>query len=183
MTTRFIWALLLAFVVSLTALAGLGYGVSRLRLALSPQPTIYRNIFFELDLANGWTCRQDGTEQVCFPDQTKPHAAIAVIAMKYRNKDDNLAAYEKHLKQPQKSNDQNPPSEVRSVKRSMIGEREWVESLHVGSEIPNYLTYYAATATSHVGILVTMSVHKDRADRYIKEFGEMLKTMRTYQRG
>ena len=49
---------------------------------------------------------------------------------------------------------------MRYVKRRKLGDREWVEALHVGSEIAAYHTYYLATTTSYLAILVTMSAHK-----------------------
>jgi hypothetical protein len=71
---------------------------------------------------------------------------------------------------------------MRSVKRQVVGDHEWVESLHSGSELPNYDTYYMATTTSNLGILVTMSVHKDSVDRYVAQLRDMIRTLIVYQR-
>ena len=54
--------------------------------------------------------------------------------------------------------------------------------MHIGSEIQYYSTYYLATVTSHVGILVTMSVHQSSVDKFTGEFTDMMSSLRTYQR-
>jgi hypothetical protein len=71
---------------------------------------------------------------------------------------------------------------VRFVRRTQLGGKEWVEALHVGSEIQNFHTYYLATTTSNLGILVTLSVHKDRADTFVGQLTEMMTSLTVYQR-
>jgi hypothetical protein len=83
------------------------------------------------------------------------------MAMKVRNDEDNLQSYEAFLRKTKPDTD----GQVRYVKRRKLGAHEWVESLHNGSELKNYDTYYLATNTSYLGILVTMSVEKNEADK------------------
>jgi hypothetical protein len=54
--------------------------------------------------------------------------------------------------------------------------------MHSGSEIPNYDTYYFATVTSDLGILVTLSANRNVSGQYIDRFREMIKTLHVYQR-
>jgi hypothetical protein len=127
----------------------------------------------------------DGSEYVCSPPGKPPYAAIAILAMKERSDQDNLKAYEDHLKQPQPIGDpkggEKKFSEVREIKRSVIGAHEWVEAVHSGSEISNYDTYYFATITSELGILVTLSVNRRFSGQYVDKFKEMIKTLHVYQ--
>jgi hypothetical protein len=184
MGSRFIVWLMAAFLSTLGLLGGIGYAASMIWVA-EPRD-IYRNPAFEFPLAKGWWCETDGTEDVCYPPGEKPHRAIAVIAIKLRNDQDNLDAYEAHLRAPQPigaAKAGTPQlSEVRYVRREMLGGRQWVTSLHANSEIENFHTYYLATATSHLGILVTLSVHKDHADRFIGEFTAMMSSLEAYQK-
>lgn len=167
---------------------GIGYGVTQLTVQQPRDP--FRTGSFEFDLAPGWECEHEGTEYVCSPPGASPHAAIAVIAIKQRNEADNLQAYEDYLRQPKhldsdlsNSSGAEPQiSEISYVKRRKLGNLEWVEALHLGSEIPDYHTYYLATATSFLGILVTMSVHKEREANYIHQMTEMMSTLNVYQR-
>jgi hypothetical protein len=181
---RFLIALLTAFSATVVVLGGAGYAVSR--VAVSPMPDVFRTAAFELELAPGWWCELDGSEYVCSPPGKPPHAAIAVIAMKERNGEDNLQAYEEHLGQPQKIGDSDKGegkfSEICYVRRTVIGSHEWVEALHANSELSNFDTYYLGTNTSYLGILVTLSVHKDFSAQYVAQLRNMIKTLKIYQR-
>lgn len=184
MGTRFLIAFIVALTATLSLLAGAGYAITR--VAVSPSRALFRAAAFEFELAPGWWCELDDTEYVCTPPGQQPWTAIAVMAMKIRNEQDTLAAYEAHLRRPTNiEEDKSKPerwSEVRYVNRRVIGHHEWAESLHRGSEVPNYDTYYLATATSYIAILVTLSAHKDHADKYITEIGNMIGTLNVYQR-
>jgi hypothetical protein len=196
MGMRFFAALLIAFFATIAVLGGAvaalgGAGYAFMRLALSPERELFRAVTFatpafELELAPGWWCELDGSEYVCSPGGKPPYAAIAVIAMKERSDNDNLAAYEQHLEQAQQpgviGNNTAEMSQVRYVRHRILAGHEWVEALHSGSEIPNYDTYYLGTTTSNLGILVTMSVHKDHAGEYIAQLQQMMETLNVYQR-
>jgi hypothetical protein len=176
MGTRFFLALLICFAVTAAVLGGAGYGVAEL---LAPaRRELFRGPGFDFELARGWWCELDETEYVCTPPGKPPHEAIAIMAVKERNSQDNLQAYEEHLKKQQGSGD--PSNADGQVKHRMLGSQEWVEARLLGSEVPNYQTYYLATNTSYLGILVTMSAHKDRAGKYIAQLQDMMKTLNVY---
>lgn len=183
MGVRFFTALTLVFLVTVWVLGGAGYAV--MRLAVPAPRELFRAAPFDFELARGWWCELDGTEYVCNPGGKPPFAAIAIIAMKERSDHDNLAAYQQHLEKPKPAgaadNQAAEMSQVRYVHRRIIAGHEWVEALHSGSEVPSYDTYYLATTTSHLGILVTMSVHKDRAGEYIAQLRDMMATLNIYQ--
>jgi hypothetical protein len=126
-------------------------------------PDPFRTGSFEFNLAPGWWCDIEGTDYVCNPPGKPPYAAIAIMSIKERGADDTLTAYGNHLSQPKQPADgaiKSSVSEVVYVERIKLGHAEWVEALHRGSENANYNTYYLATTTSHLGIVVTMSVQK-----------------------
>jgi hypothetical protein len=183
-SVRFLVATSITFLITVVVLGGGGYLASQ--LMVPPMRDVFRTAAFEFDLAPGWWCELDGSEYVCSPPGKPPYEAIAVLAMKERNDQDNLKAYEDHLKQPQPIDNgagrEKKFSEVREIRRSVIGAHEWVEALHSGSEIPNYDTYYFATITSELGILVTLSVNRNFSRQYADRFKEMIKTLHVYQR-
>jgi hypothetical protein len=183
MGPRFLVSLLGTFLATLVILIGAGYVITQMTVRQPRDP--FRAGSFEFDLAPGWWCELEETEYVCTPPGQPPHPAIAVIAVKERSRADNLQAYEEHLKQRQKETAGavgTALSEVSYVKRSRLGHVEWVEALQLGSEVPNYDTYYLATTTSNLGILVTMSVHKDHAAAYVRQLTDMMSTLNVYQR-
>jgi hypothetical protein len=176
---RFLGSALATFLAVVVILAGAGYAAIEMTVRQPRDP--FRAGSFEFDLAPGWWCELDGTEYVCIPPVKAPYPAIAIIAIKERNKDDNLQTYEDHLKQSQHLTD-GSTSAVLNVGRVKLGHAEWVESLHRGSEVPNFDTYYLATNNSYLGILVTMSVHKDYEKIYVRQLDEMMSTLNLYQR-
>jgi hypothetical protein len=179
----FLIAAIGTFMATVVILAGAGYAITEVSVRQPRDP--FRTGSFEFDLASGWWCELEGSEYVCEPPGKPPHATIAIIAIKERGADDNLKAYENHLRQPK------PPdgkagsgtmSVVSWVKRIKLGNAEWVEALHVGSEATNYDTYYLATSTSHLGILVTMSVHRDQRSTYVGQLTQMMSSLNVYQK-
>ena len=183
MGSRFLISLATAFGLTLAVLGGIGWAVAQLLVA--PPREQFFTSYFQFDLAPGWSCELEGTEYVCTPPGSAPHPAIVIMAMKERGDQDRLEAYEQHLRQPQplnRADGSSAMSEVRFVRRTTLGGKEWVEALHVGSEVPNYHTYYLATTTSYLGILVTMSVHKDSADAFVRQLTEMMSSLIAYQR-
>lgn len=184
MGSRFVASLLTSFLVTLVALASAGYAVTQLFV---PQPRdVFRTGFFEFELAPGWECGLDGTEYVCQAPGERQKGAIAVIATKERGPKsmDSLQAYEEHLRSPKRpaiDSDNSTPSTVVRAQRIWLGGKEWVESLHFGSELPGFHTYYLATVTSHVGVLVTMSYREGGEALFLKDLTDMMATVRSYQ--
>ena len=182
MGSRFLVSLLGSFLLTIVLLGGAGYGITAFAV---PEPhERYRLGQFDFELAPGWSCDLDGTEHVCQAQGSKKQGAIAVIAVKARNDKDTLAEYEAHLRKPQNVTFEGEAwvSQVKTIERRKIGGREWVSALHVGSEIKDFETYYLGTVTSHFGMLVTMSAHKDRIAEYAQDFEEMMSTLNVYQR-
>jgi hypothetical protein len=169
--------------MTVAILAGAGYAITEIMVRQPRDP--FRTGSFEFDLAPGWWCEREGTEYVCNPPGKSPYSAIAIIAIKERGAEDNLKTYENHLRESRQLTDKAGSSRVSIVsyvKRVRLGHAEWVEALHLGSEVPNYNTYYLATTTSHLGILVTMSVHHDQQNTYVRQLTEMMSSLNLYQK-
>lgn len=182
MNLRFLTSFVGTFLLTLAVLATSSYAIVHFTVHQPHVP--YRTAVFEFDLAPAWSCEQEGAMHVCYPTGKKPYAATVIIALKERGSTDSLKVYEDYLKQPKKSELKNKEiiSKVRYVKRRLLGGREWVEGLHSNSEVLNYDTYYLATVTSAIGILVTLSVHKDHVAEYIQQLNEMMGTLYVYQK-
>jgi hypothetical protein len=181
--SRFLTSLLGSFAGTVLILVGAGYAVTRLTLRQPRDP--FRAGSFEFDLAPGWWCERDSSAYVCNPPGQPPYAATVIMAIKERGPDDNLQAYEDFLKQPKSASagaGPNPLSVVSYVGRTTLAGVQWVEALHLGSEIANYDTYYLATTTATLGILVTMSVDRQEEANYVRQLTDMMNTLHVYQR-
>ncbi len=185
MGSQFFIAFLTALCLTVGTLAGAGYGVTL--LAVAPPRDMFRTGFFEFEVAPGWECDLEGSEYVCQARGEKQKGAIAIMAMKERKKGmDGLEEYEAHLGKPQQLGGNKEASSLSTIKKAptriRLGPNEWVESLHCGSEIKNFCTYYLGTVTSHLGILVTMSYREGDEGKYMTDLSDMMKTVRMYQR-
>lgn len=182
MGSRFLIAFATGFFVALATLAVAGFIVAQIATPSPRDP--FRSSQFEFDLAPGWECELDGSEYVCMPPGKGPRSAIAVMAVKERGPQDTLAAYQAQLsaaKSPGVS-DPTQTSVVKKVGLRQLGRHDWVEALREGSELANFDTYYLATVTAHLGILVTMSVRRDKVDDYSNDLADMLATLNIYER-
>ena len=135
---------------------------------------------FEFTLAPAWACDLEETD-VCWKGKP-PHEAIAIIAMKRRGPEDNLVAYKEHLSRP-KPDEDGTPSTIRSVERGTLAGYEWIESVHVSSEIRNYTTIYLATVTSQVGVVATFSIDRDHEEAGRREMDIMMSSLKIHQQG
>jgi hypothetical protein len=180
MNARFFAAASLAFVLTLASLGGIGLVAAQFLAPPAPLPRFIADTF-EFTLAPSWVCDLEDTEYVCWKGRP-PHEAIAVIAMKRRGPQDNLAAYEEHLSTPQPGQD-GALSTIRGVKLRRLAGYEWVEAVHVSSEIRNYITIYLATVTSQVGVVATFSIHEGYEEAGRREMDIMMSSLKIHQQG
>jgi hypothetical protein len=130
----------------------------------------FQNSYVQFELPDRWECKLEGTEWVCSSlkkDESKE--AIFVLTAKEVGPSDTLEAYEAHLRQPKSiPNASGKPvqSQVKSLERRQINGHVWVDSLHLGSEIPQYYTRYLATTKDRLAILVTFSAHQLHFTKY-----------------
>jgi hypothetical protein len=134
--------------------------------------------FIKVQLPEGWTCTREEIDWVCQPDALKQRSeALMVVVVKSANEvDDTLEKYEKILKESREMFDlaRKPyTSQVKYVTRKKIKDREWVDSLHVGSEIPGFYTRYLASINDKVAGLVTYSI----AESVYPKYAELLNSM------
>ncbi len=147
----------------------------------------FANQFIEFNLPDKWECQLDGTEWVCqSTDEQKKRDAIIVLAAKIKKAGmDELPVYKAHLEKAQtyqSLSGENITSEPRYVKELDISGKQWIDSLHLQSEIPDFYTRYLATVESDLGILVTFSVRKDKYEEYAPDIEAMVKTLRAFRK-
>jgi hypothetical protein len=177
------WTVFSAAALLTTAVLGaVGWLVGK--FAVPSPPEKFVSSIFEFQLPKGWRCEQQGTETVCVVGE-QPYSAMCILAMKYRGPNDTFEAYREYLSTPREIEDREGEplkSEVHRVEHRQIGGYWWVNGVHYQSEVPNYLTEYYATLTSHVAILVTFSVHLGHMDEHNKEFGALISSLKVHQR-
>lgn len=173
------WLALFASTVSLSAA-----GLLAARMIVKDPPTYHRTGYFEFALPTNWSCKQEGTETVCRSRGEDHKDALIIFTAKYRNDQDTLAAYTRHLATGRSWTDRDGTSYVARVdsnRERTIGNYRWVDAVHYQSEVPYYYTRYLATVTTHIGVLITFTAHQSVAEQRFREFDRSVESLRIYQ--
>jgi hypothetical protein len=182
MITLVNWRFWLAFTLVPASLSCIGFLIAGLIVAEPPE--FFRASYFEFSLPKGWQCDREGTESICEPKGDPPFDAIIILTAKERNENDDRDDYLDHLSKPKNwvdSDGNQRTSKTIYLRKSNIGEYEWIDGLHRNSELQNYTTRYLATVTSHLGVLVTFSARNEKYEAWNTEFEKTIKSLRIYQ--
>lgn len=141
----------------------------------------FKTDFISFNLSNQWDCKMDGSEYVCRPiEKDKAKEAIIIIAAKIPGKDDNVKAYYSYLKEPKKIADfqgRTIASKMNVIKYKEVKGTQWVDSIHLSSEIKDFYTRYLATVKNSIAILVTYTVARSRHKLYTAELNRMVQSL------
>jgi LPXTG-motif cell wall-anchored protein len=165
----------LKFLLVLTLSLGLGQA----------QAKSFSSKYCQFELPPGWECALEGTEYVCQSENAdRKKESIIILAAKIRGEQDNLDEYMAYLK---KSKEYALPggkkqiSEPKSTKMSRINDHQWVDALHLASEVPGFYTRYLATVKEDLGVAVTFSVGKDQYSAYLPVMDKLASTLRVFR--
>jgi hypothetical protein len=141
--------------------------------------------YCEFELPSGWECALEGSEYVCQSENAdRKKESIIILAAKIRGEQDSLDEYMSYLK---KTKDYNLPggkkqiSEPKHTKLTKINEHQWVDALHLASEVPGFYTRYLATVKEDLGVAVTFSVTKDLYSTYLPIMDKLISTLRVFR--
>jgi hypothetical protein len=141
--------------------------------------------YCEFELPAGWECSLEGTEWVCqSQNKDRKKEAIIILAAKIRGTHDSLPKYQAHLKKTKPftlPGGKTQVSEPKYAKVITINSQQWVDSLHMASEVPGFYTRYMATVKEDLGIAVTFSVGKDYYQSYQGVFDKIIQTLRVFR--
>jgi len=150
------------------------------------QASKFANQFSEFELPPGWGCNLEGAEWVCQnQDPTKRKEAIIVLAAKLKGDQDSLDQYLTYLKSTKSFTSvggKPMKSEPRYAKTLNLNGHPWADALHLESEIPGFYTRYLATVKDDIGILVTYSIVKSKYQDYLKDFENMVNTLKVFRK-
>lgn len=145
----------------------------------------FTNKYCEFELPSGWECALEGAEWVCQsenPERRKE--SIIILAAKTRGEQDNLDEYMAYLKKTKEYNlpgGKKQVSEPKNTKLTRINDQQWVDALHLASEVPGFYTRYLATVKEDLGIAVTFSVTKDLYATYQPIIDKLVSTLRVFR--
>jgi hypothetical protein len=160
-----------------------------LSLALSLISTVeakrFTTKYCEFELPSGWECALEGSEWVCQSENAdRKKESIVILAAKSRGEQDNLDEYMAYLKKTKEYNlpgGKKQVSEPKSTKLTRINDQQWVDALHLASEVPGFYTRYLATVKEDLGVAVTFSVSKDLYTSYQPIIDKLVSTLRVFR--
>ncbi|HVK61994.1 MAG TPA: hypothetical protein VM432_10605 [Bdellovibrionales bacterium] len=150
--------------------------------APSAHAKIFRNAYVSFELPEKWDCVLEQTEWVCRPtDPAIARQAIIILTAKEVGPMDSLAQYTSHLQTPRtiaSRTGQPMTSQILKVENRTIANHTWVDGMHRGSEVPNYITRYLATTKDRIAVLVTFSAHVLYYTKFSNDFFRAIESLR-----
>lgn len=141
--------------------------------------------YCEFELPPNWECALEGTEWVCQSiNKARQKEAIIILAAKIRGEQDSLDMYQAYLKQTKTFKLPGGKTQVSEAKYSevkTVNGHQWIDALHLASEVPGFYTRYLATVKEDLGVAVTFSVGKDHYASYQKVFDDIVSTLRVFR--
>ena len=141
--------------------------------------------YCEFELPPGWECALEGTEWVCqSSNKDRQKEAIIILAAKIRGPQDSLDEYQAYLKSTKTyklPGGKTQVSEPKVVEPKTINGHQWVDALHLASEVPGFYTRYLATVKEDLGVAVTLTVVKDLYSQYQSIFDKIVSTLRVFR--
>jgi LPXTG-motif cell wall-anchored protein len=141
--------------------------------------------YLQFELPPGWDCVLEGAEWVCQSEnEDRRKEAIIILVAKTRGDQDTLEEYLGYLKAAKTYSlpgGKTQVSEAKYAKMKEIGQQQWIDSLHLASEVPGFYTRYLATVKEDVGVAVTFSVSKEHYDSYQNVFEKVIETLRVFR--
>jgi hypothetical protein len=145
------------------------------------QAKTFSNAYISFNMPDTWNCTLEQTDWVCRSTKAnEAKEAIIILTAKEVGPTDSYANYRQHLNSSIAARAGAGPSQiVYSAKDTKINSQDWLDGLHLGSEVPNYYTRYLATIKDgKIAILVTFSAHKDFYPKYSQLFFDAISTLK-----
>ncbi len=145
----------------------------------------FSNQYCEFELPSGWQCALEGSEWVCQSENSdRKKEAIIILAAKRRGEQDSMEEYLAYLKKGKTytlPGGKTQVSEPRYTKTTEVNAHQWIDALHLASEVPGFYTRYLATVKEDLGVAVTFSVAKDLYAQYQATFDNVVASLRVFR--
>ena len=142
---------------------------------------LFRNSYVTFELPDRWNCHMKQTEWICDGGGHSKKEAVIILTAKELGVQDSLDQYFAYLKQPKQivgPKGRPLKSEEKFIKKIKLAQHEWVDGLHLSSEVPNFYTRYLATTKKGVAILVTFTANKTVFTKYLPAFRRAIQSLR-----
>lgn len=132
------------------------------------------------EVPNHWECNHKHIHIRCKPKGNK-QKIVAVITSYPSKKNENIATLEAILSKPKSLPSVDGTTKLSKVyytKELKVNKVTWLNSLHFGSEVPNYFTQYIATIDTSFMHLINISVQRDAYKTYLNDISTILYSLK-----
>lgn len=161
------------------------------------QAKTFKNSYIQFSLPDRWECHlqnkayicrhkvdasclKNKNQAECKKQIKKSKEAIIILAAKEKSQIDTLPAYKQNLTEPRaikRTKGPSTQSKVIHAKMVKIKGQQWVDGMHLSSELPYYYTRYLASIKKDVAVLITFSSHKLFYTKYSSAFFKSIKSL------
>jgi hypothetical protein len=143
----------------------------------------FSNNFVEMNIPDSWECGPYmGEIWACQPIE-KNNEVIIVMTFADQGPNDSLNDFYKYMSQSimvstdPTTGKQHPSKPINMQYKSIMGQ-QWVDSQHLSTALPNYLTRYLTTIKDGRVVLVAITVEKDLYTKYMAELYKTVESMK-----
>lgn len=143
----------------------------------------FSNNFVEMNIPDSWECGPYmGEIWACQPIE-KNNEVIIVMTFADQGPNDSLNDFYKFMSQSimvstdPTTGEQHPSKPINMQYKSIMGQ-QWVDSQHLSTALPNYLTRYLTTIKDGRIVLVAITVEKDLYTKYMAELYRTVESMK-----
>jgi hypothetical protein len=141
----------------------------------------FQNSYVKFNLPDTWACNQEGPAWVCAPANSgDAREALIITTAKLTGPEDSLNSFYNYLRQPKTlvSRGSSSLSQPLSIEKKKLSGLDWIQAVHIGSEVPNFTTRYLATVKDKFSILISFSSDRDFDAKYKPIFDTAIRTLR-----
>ena len=146
---------------------------------------VFQAEYISFEVPDNWVCQQAAPNWICEPTAAgEQKFAIITVTSKEAGPLDQVPQFVTHLSKPrthQMGTAKPMTSQVVSSARVKLKGQEWAQSLHLSSEVNNFMTMYLATVQKPLAVMVTMSAEKSKWDSLAPIFDRVMHSIQLPQ--
>lgn len=152
--------------------------------SIDAQAKPFANNFVEMNIPDSWSCAPYvGDDWTCQSmDPAKQKDVIIVMSFANQGASDSLQEFHKYLQESLTAVDpatkaQHKSKPINLQYKEIMGQN-WVDSQHLSTALPNYITRYLATIKDGRVVLISVTVDKAKYNLYMSELYRTVESMK-----
>ncbi|MBT3583465.1 MAG: hypothetical protein HN509_01050 [Halobacteriovoraceae bacterium] len=135
----------------------------------------------EFEVPYNWKCQRKALEWFCKPNSpTEKRDAIIILSTGLKRPEESFEELKKLISKKrsyQTPNGKKFSSIPKYTKFVTLNQHRWVDSFHLGGEIPNFYTRYLLTIKNKVSFSFSYSVRKEKIAKYQSSIEKSVKSL------